>query len=162
MSNWVFLRWKHIKSNNISERHEKVSLFVTIYLYFPIKDNATYAYKISIQKINSFLRCYKPKSLKVPTPPESPFPLAILHLHWIIFPLPIHTELMSETMDQFSFYDASIPHILVSKCPEEISDRCIQLGRHVTVAQKGLLRIECLIAPARTWAGAKPDGPWTS
>lgn len=29
----------------------KVSLFVTIYIYFPIKDNATYAYKISIQKI---------------------------------------------------------------------------------------------------------------
>lgn len=80
----------------------------------------------------------------------------------IIFPSPIHSELMSETMDQFSFYDASIPHVLVSKCPEESFGRCIQLGRHVTLIQKGLLRIECLIAPARTWAGAKPDGPWTS
>ena len=34
--------------------------------------------------------------------------------------------------------------------------------RRVTVVQKGLLRIECLIAPVRTQAGAKPDGPWMS
>ena len=135
---------------------------MTIYLQFPIKDNATYAYKIYLQKINSFLRCYKLMSLNVSIPPESPFPLAILHLHCIIFPFPVHTELMSKTMDQFSFYDASIPHILVSNCPEESFGRCIQLGRHVTVAQKVILRIECLIAPARTWAGAKPDGSWMS
>ena len=83
---------------------------------------------MQLQTLRFIYDCINTYPQKFQHLPESTFPLAIQHLFRIIFPFPIHIELMSETMDCFSIPDASIAKILVCRWPEVNFDRCIQLG----------------------------------
>ena len=95
MSNWRFLRWKQTKHDNISGRapgtSTKVSLWPFIYnLHSKIMPHMHT--KFPSRKLDSSLWCYKPKSLKVPTPlrvyispwnPASPlYHLNFSHSYW--------------------------------------------------------------------------------
>ena len=112
-------------------------------------------------KIEVHIWLYKYISQKFQHFPESTFPLAIHHTHRTIFPFGSHwADVWNQGLVFYSWciycLDFSF-QVTRSKLWQTHPAR-----RSVTVVQKGLLGIECLIAPVRPQAGAKPDGPWMS
>ena len=116
---------------------------------------------MQLQKLRCIYDCINTNPPKFQHLPESTFSIAIKHPRRIVF------SFCSRWADVWNhglvfhswcIYCLDFSLQVTRSKPWQLHPA----RRRVTVVQKGLLRIECLIAPVRTQAGAKPDGPWMS
>ena len=91
-----------------------------------------------LRKLHSVFLCYLTHVIESPHHfPESTFPPTILNFHWIIFSLPIHIELMSETID-FHVMKYTCPRFLFPSAQKKAFHRDNHLGRGTIAIYNGL------------------------